>query len=302
MSIVLNWGQQPGQTLDSIEIYRYAGPRQTVNPNSPGTPIATLPGNATSYEDTTTTAYATYQYRIVSVKGTDKVMGMPIVQGDFPMTGPGPQELIRGDWYRGYFGTLRNTEFILSAAELNGLIGFSAWNATPALYHKFVYKGRILFIPDGYTMAGTSWNTQYQQGLMWGTNDAGLRIPYGLSGVNQRKTFNKNGYEYVLRLPRMADYAQTDNSNFYSAPNSYLLEGEWHNTIDSLLRYNGVVRRFDHLPIQGGGSVTDGYATLFANGYSNQLAMVYIPNSPQQGTYINQTTSVTARHVIELVL
>ncbi|MCT7475967.1 hypothetical protein N5V81_13370 [Escherichia coli] len=64
----------------------------------------------------------------VAVKGTEKVMGLPIVQGDFPMTGPGPQELIRGDWHRGYFGTLTNEEFILNHAELNGLIGFNAWN------------------------------------------------------------------------------------------------------------------------------------------------------------------------------
>lgn len=271
MSIVLNWRQQPGQTLDSIEIYRYGTPRQNVDPNNPGTPIVVLPGNAVTYEDTTTDAFATYQYRIVSVKGTDKVMGMPIVQGDFPYTGPGPQELIRGDWWRGYFGTLSNTEFILNAGELNGLIGFTAWNQNVTLFHKFVYKGRILFIPDSGTRSGTTWREQYNLGLMWGTDDTGRRIPSGLTGVNQRKTFNKDGFEYVLRLPRFAEYTTTDSTNFYSNPAAYAIEGEWWNTIDSLYRYNGWVRRFDHVERTATGTAVNGQgATLFANGYSNQ--------------------------------
>ncbi|AWN08860.1 putative virion structural protein [Salmonella phage SPAsTU] len=304
MSIVLNWKQQPGQTLDSIEIYRYVNPRQSVNPNSPGSPLVVLPGNATTYEDTTTAPWTTYQYRIVSVKGNDKVMGMPIVQGDFPYTGPGPQELIRGDWWRGYFGTLSNTEFILNAAELNGLIGFTAWNQNVTLFHKFVFKGRILFIPDSGTKVSTTWREQYNQGLMWGTDDTGQRIPNNVTGVNQRKTFNKNGFEYVLRLPRMVDYTQNaDNTNYYGSPASYAQEGEWWNTIDSIYRYNGWVRRFDHVerPASGSGTNVQG-VTLFANGYSNLYGMVFLAASPMSPTYVNMDTACFVQHVIELVL
>ncbi|MEY5681666.1 hypothetical protein WI971_23760 [Salmonella enterica subsp. enterica serovar Corvallis] len=299
MSIILNWKQQPGQTLDSIEIYRYDGPRQSVNPVSPGEPIATLPGNTTTYEDKSTEAYKTYQYRIVAVKGKEKVMGLPIVQGDFPMTGPGPQELIRGDWWRGYFGTLTNEEFIFSYVEMNGLIGFYAWNNSPKLFHKFVYKGRILFIPDTYTRSGTSWNEQYRQGLAWGTDDFGS-APAGVTNTNQRKTFNKDGYEYVLRLPRLADYNYVHSSYFIGS--SYLLEGEWHNTFASLFRYSGVVRRLGDLPTRTGTAQADVTSTLFANGYSNNSPWYYRAGAPDSPSWTSQSNGATVFHVIELVL
>lgn len=299
MSIILNWKQQPGQTLDSIEIYRYVNPRQSVNPNSPGEPIVVLPGNTTTYEDTTTEAYKTYQYRIVAVKGTEKVMGLPIVQGDFPMTGPGPQELIRGDWHRGYFGTLTNEEFILNHVELNGLIGFNAWNQAPTLFHKFVFKGRILFIPDTMTRSGTTWNEQYQYGLAWGTDDYGYP-PQGLSNVNQLRTFNKDGFEYVLRLPRLGDYNYGHSQ--YLNGSGYLLDGEWHNTFASLFRYSGTVRRFGDLPTRTGTSVTDITSTLFANGYDRGTPWYYRASYPDSPTWVSQTASGTVFHVIELVL
>lgn len=299
MSIILNWKQQPGQTLDSIEIYRYVNPRQSVNPVAPGEPIVTLPGNTTTYEDKTTEAYKTYQYRIVAVKGTEKVMGLPIVQGDFPMTGPGPQELIRGDWHRGYFGTLTNEEFILNHVELNGLIGFTAWNQAPTLFHKFVFKGRILFIPDTMTRSGTTWNDQYQQGLAWGTDDYGYP-PQGLSNVTQRRTFNKDGFEYVLRLPRLGDYNYSHSQ--YLNGSGYLLDGEWHNTYASLFRYSGTVRRFGDLPTRSGTSVTDITSTLFANGYDRATPWYYRASYPDSPTWVSQNTSATVFHVIELVL
>lgn len=299
MSIILNWKQQPGQTLDSIEIYRYDNPRQSVNPVAPGEPIVTLPGNTTTYDDKTTEAYKTYQYRIVAVKGTEKVMGLPIVQGDFPMTGPGPQELIRGDWHRGYFGTLTNEEFILNHAELNGLIGFNAWNQAPTLFHKFVFKGRILFIPDTVTRLGTTWNEQYQQGLAWGTDDYGFP-PRGVATTNQRRTFNKDGYEYVVRLPRLGDYSYGHST--YLSSGGYFQDGEWHNTFASLFRYAGVVRRFGDLPTRSGGSPTDSSATLFANGYDNATPWYYRSNSPDSPSYTSSTNSASVVHVIELVL
>ncbi|QVW28670.1 putative virion structural protein [Erwinia phage pEa_SNUABM_8] len=300
MSIVLSWKPQPGQTLDAVEIYRYAAPRGTVNPNSPGTPLAILPGNATTYEDTTVTANTTYQYRIMSVKGSDKVMGFPIIQADFTYTGPGPQKLIRGDWWCGYFGTLPNTDFILNFSELNGLIGFSAWNNSPLIYHKFVFKGRILFIPDTCTRNGTTWEDQYRQGLMWGTDDVG-NSPYGMSqNVNQRKTVAKNGFEYVVRLPRLGDYNQVHNVNMGSF--NFYSEGEWLNTFGRLVRYNGALKRFSDYDLRAGTNYPDVTATWFANGYNSQLPWFYRASTPESPTYTNQNVSGVAFHVLELVL
>lgn len=300
MSIVLNWKPQPGKTLDSIEIYRLS-PRVAFNPNSPGTPLVVLPGNATSYEDKTTTANGTYQYRIMSVKGTDKVVGFPIVQADFTHTGPGPQKLIRGNWDCGYFGTLTNLEFILNAAELNGLIGFAAWNQNVVLFHKFVFRGRILFIPDTPTRVGATWENHYSQGLMWGTDDFGS-APQGVSqNVNQRRTVNKNGYEYVVRLPRLIEYNQYHNSS--ASAFSLFSEGEFLNTFGRLFRYNGALKRFSDFDLRiGQGNPGDMTATLFANGYNTALPWYYRSTYVESPSYTNQATAGSAMHVLELVL
>ncbi|ANZ50341.1 putative virion structural protein [Erwinia phage vB_EamM_Phobos] len=301
MSIVLNWKQQPGQVLDSIEIYRYANARATPNPNALGTPLATLPGDATTYEDTAVISNQVYQYRVVSVKGTDKVMGLPIVQGYFPYTGPGPQELLRGDWWIGYFGTLTNQEFFLNSADMNGRAGFGVWNQNPVLFHKFAYKGKIIFIPNSPTMMGTSYNNQYLAGLIWGMSGAGRFTPNGLSAVDQRKTVIKDGFEYIIRLPELYD-SGSYSSNYNSL--AFFVQGEWYNTMVRLYRGAPATMpgRWGDLDVVPGNAGTDQGVALFAQAYNNQVSIYYRGSYPDSVSTINNANSATVYHVLELIL
>ena len=302
MSILLNWRQQPGQQLDSIEIYRFA-PRAVPNPNNLGTPYVVLAGTATSYEDTAVDNYATYQYRVVSVKGTDKVMGLPIIQAYYPQTGPGPQDLLRGDWWNGYFGTLTPEEFFLNAAELNGLMGQSFTNQNVALWHKFVYKGKILFIPDTPTASGYTYNQMYSYGLVWGTNDNGKFTPYNQTARNQYRTVKKNGYEYVVRLPQCVDGGSFNT--YYSSNPTTWTDGEWMNTWVRLFRMNvtaGYPARVSDLDPRAGSSAAEVGCALMQQGYNNQYAMYYRSTYYNNPSYVDVASSATMYHVFELVL
>lgn len=302
MSILLNWRQQPGQQLDSIEIYRFA-PRAVPNPNNLGTPYVVLAGTATSYEDTAVDNYATYQYRVVSVKGTDKVMGLPIIQAYYPQTGPGPQDLLRGDWWNGYFGTLTPEEFFLNAAELNGLMGQSFTNQNIALWHKFVYKGKILFIPDTPTATGYTYNQMYSYGLVWGTNDTGKFTPSGQSARNQYRTVKKNGYEYVVRLPQWSD-GGAYSSYYYNNPGNWT-DGEWMNTWGRLFRINvaaGYPARVSDLDPRAGSSYNEAGCALMQQGYNNYNTIFYRSSYYNSPSYIDNNSGATMYHVFELVL
>lgn len=298
MSITLSWKQQPRQTLDSIEIYRFADPRATPNPLALGTPLAVLPGDATSYVDNTVANYATYQYRIVSVKGGDKSMGAPIVQGYFPQTGPGPQELLRGDWYCGYFGTLTNSEFFLNAGEFNGLFGSQLWGYSPVLFHKFVFRGKILFFPDTLTAQNTPWRT-YAAGVMYGVDNNGPLVPSGYSGVNQKRTVVKNGYEYIVRLPTLVDGVYSSSWN----NQTYYNQGEWHNTMGRLYRTGLSLPRFNDLPLQSGASPTALGCALMASAVDvGRTYWYWNPAAPTSPATIDVDSNCSIFHVLELVL
>ncbi|QVW55326.1 hypothetical protein pEaSNUABM29_00286 [Erwinia phage pEa_SNUABM_29] len=300
MPITLTWKQKANQTLDSIEIYRISNPRGTINPNNPGTPLAVLPGNATSYEDNTVENYKTYQYRIVSVKGTDKVFGFPVIQGYFPHTGPGPQKIIRGDWYCGYFGTIDAKDFIINSAEMNALAGVGIWNQNPVLFHKFVYKNRILFFPDTNTNVSQTYNFYYQNGFAWGTPDNGKVVPSGLGVSLQRKTVIKNGYEYVVRLPYLFDYdAPGTAAGSYS---SYTADGEWFNTMCRLWRYSGSQQRFDDRDLPGSGGYNTAGSVIFAHMWANSAEYQNAANSPEGISNISNTSGTYSTTVLELVL
>ncbi|QVW55792.1 hypothetical protein pEaSNUABM9_00211 [Erwinia phage pEa_SNUABM_9] len=300
MPITLTWKQKANQTLDSIEIYRISNPRGTINPNNPGTPLAVLPGTATTYEDNTVENYKTYQYRIVSVKGTDKVFGFPVIQGYFPHTGPGPQKIIRGDWFCGYFGTIDAKDFIVNAAEMNALTGLTLWNQSPALFHKFVYKNRILFIPDANTNVSQSYNFFYQNGFAWGTPDNGKVIPSGAGQTAQRKTVTKSGYEYVVRLPYLFDYDAPGQAS--SSYPQYTADGEWFNTMCRVWRYNGTQQKYDDRDMPGTGSYNTGGSTMFANMWTNSAVYLNAANSPESISNLSNTNGAYTYMVLELVL
>lgn len=298
MPITLNFAQRKPQALDNIEIYRKTPGNATIDVNAPGTPLATLPGDATSYEDNAVENNTTYRYWIAAVKDGERVFNTPTAQGFFLDTGPGPQKLLYGDWHAGYFGTVTPAE-LFTYAELNSLVLYvfaydvSAW-------HKFIYKNRILFM-SANAIISTTPQQIYNQGLMYGQDGNGY-VPTWATARNQRRTVAKNGYEYVVRLPYLFDYKYW-TSYVASGSTELYLEGEWFNTFARLYNYSGQLPRFDDLPVGTTDSTTAPQSALFAamTGASGQwYNRPPYPESPAWGNY--GTTTIRSIAVLELVL
>ncbi|QVW28667.1 putative virion structural protein [Erwinia phage pEa_SNUABM_8] len=308
MTIRLSWPSQVDKALTGIEIYRKVGWNATIDVYNPGTPLATLAGDAVEFvEDVANlTSKTIYKYWVAAVKGSERLFSQPITQGFFLDTGPGPQTLKRGDWYAGYFGTLTNAEFF-NSTEIKQQLPVAKGNLfqyDPPIWYKFVYKGRIIFVPNSRHASGYAFTDAYSQGMAYGTEDNGLIVPTGKNPIKQDTKITKDGRTYRVRLPYALDYdtvsgATADYSN-----------GEWRNTMGRM--FAGVSAAFallglgawDNLPLLGSTSATTdaGAAamvpmyqvgtTLYAQGYSTMA--ITTSNTP--------TGAHTLWFVFELIL
>lgn len=240
MTIRLSWPSQASKALTSIEIYRKVGHSATLDINNPGTPTATVAGDATQYvEDVANlTEKTVYTYWIAAVKGTERLFSAPIVQGFFLDTGPGPQKLLMGDWYAGYFGVVSNQELAAREDIIGAGGGLTAAQAAQYKYaqnwwYKFVYKGRIVYYPNVRTGYAAYADT-YNAGMAYGIDGVGPIVPTGANptaGVPQTAMFTKNGYKYRVRLPYGLDYSVSVASTDYD-------NGEFRNTFARLFATN----------------------------------------------------------------
>lgn len=231
MTIRLSWPSQAGKGLTAIEIYRKEGWNATIDVYNPGAPHATLSGNAVEFVDNidTLTKNTTYRYWVAAVKDSERLIGNPITQGFYPDTGPGPQTILRGDWASGYFGTVPNTEFF-NTAELKLMLTPQQGNMfvyDPQEWHKFIFRGRIVFFPATMHSKTNSVQMAYQYGMMYGTDDDGSIVPLGATATKQDCKVTKDGRTYRIRLPYAvpydADISGQDHNN-----------GEWRNTMGRL--------------------------------------------------------------------
>ncbi|EHV4349911.1 hypothetical protein K0L68_001439 [Salmonella enterica] len=298
MPITLNFAQRKPQALDNIEIYRKTPGNATIDVNAPGTPLATLPGDATSYEDNAVENNTTYRYWIAAVKDGERVFNTPTAQGFFLDTGPGPQKLLYGDWHAGYFGTVTPAE-LFTYAELNSLV-VNIFSYAVSAWHKFIYKNRILFMSDNAIISTTPQQI-YNQGLMYGQDGNGY-VPSWATARNQRRTVEKNGYEYVVRLPYLFDYKYW-TASVGSGNSELFLDGEWFNTFARLYNYSGQLPRFDDLPVGPTDSTTAPQTAFFAamcNASGQWYNRPPYPESPAWGNY--GTSGIRSIVVLELVL
>lgn len=228
MTIRISWPTQTGKALTSIELYRAVGFDAKLDPLNPGTPYKVLDPTATGYvEDLKDLTEKTiYCYWVAAVKGTERLFGGRIVQGYFLDTGPGPTEIMRGDWACGYFGPVSTTDFFslndvrsqLTAAQL------SSYNREPVGWHKFINRGRIIFIPEHPQFFGVL-TALYNAGMMYGTDDNGIGTLPTPAGVKQNTRVKKDGREYKIRMP----WAGVPGTNQLS-----LTESEWTHTMARL--------------------------------------------------------------------
>lgn len=312
MTIRLSWPSQASKALTSIEIYRKVGHSATLDINNPGTPTATVAGDATQYvEDVANlTEKTVYTYWIAAVKGTERLFSAPIVQGFFLDTGPGPQKLLMGDWYAGYFGVVSNQELASRDDIIGATGGLTAAQAAQYKYaqncwYKFVYKGRILYYPNVRTGYANIVDV-YNAGMVYGVDGVGSAVPQGANpagGVPQSAMFTKNGYKYRVRLPYVLDYGVTGTSTDYDS-------GEFRNTFARMFAstYNYTdpkdQGKFASLPLQSNGTTTTEIgATAMAPFYNTQFAFYnygYNPTAITNSAIGSNTFSMF--FVLELVL
>lgn len=180
MDTILKWTNLNVGSF-TTKIYRGLAPLDRANLSDP---IATLTAGESTYTDTTTVRGTLYYYVFETIKGSDKVPSNNIAVRAVPRKGPGPEGIIQGDYTYGYFGSLLSSEFIntpdLSAAI--GLTGGAVYQAGP-VWHKWIRKGKILYIPQGAIRSGVPWNALYASGAVFGVDGPGPRNPG--SPVNQ---------------------------------------------------------------------------------------------------------------------
>lgn len=230
MGIKLKWDSQTDQHLDSVEIYRSDKP---IDPNSPGTPVATLAGDAVAWEDTNVRVGNTYYYSVAVVKGSNRSFAANQTQGYYSNLGPGPSKVIRGDWLRGYFGEIAPTEWATVTdvtdkikAQLKSVVGITLAVNTTDIWYKFVYKGKILIIPNRQLITSSNWQNGYNAGFIYGTNDFG-KTPTGDAGnVNQLTIIEVSGQRYIARAIRLSDKPFTQ----YLTDAADFNDSEWKGT------------------------------------------------------------------------
>lgn len=310
MTIRLSWPSQASKALTAIEIYRKVGHSATLDVNNPGSPIATVSGTATEYVEPVAnlTEKTVYTYWVAAVKDTERLFSAPIVQGFFLDTGPGPQKLLMGDWYAGYFGQVSTTEFASRDDIMGPNSGLTATQQAQfntsgmSGWYKFVFKGRILFYPNRAT-GYRDITAIYNAGMVYGTDDAGGTRPNGVAAVTQNAMFTKGGYKYRVRLPYYTDYANAGGTDYDS--------GEWRNTMARMFGTTYNYSAFDQgkfsaqpsLSAGSSSSPSDSGSTAMAPLYTTTTTMHNVGYNPYSITY-DTNTSFTwyAMFVFELVL
>lgn len=203
MSIRINW-VNPNVDFDEVRIYRTTVPLDYGN--IPTSPLITLTTGET-YLDTSALAETYYYYTIAVVTNGEVVLNPSTLAYQLLNSGPGPQTLQCGDWLHGYFGVVPPAE-LASAAELAKLAQASPQTRV-FTWCKFIVKGKILFVPTDWLSEYTTWNTLYNNGLVFGINGPGP-TPSDLTATNQYKVFAKGDDEFIVRLPRLQEEGNFD--------------------------------------------------------------------------------------------
>lgn len=223
MGIKLNWKAVPGQTLDSIEIYRSDTP---IDRGNPGTPLATVSGTALEYEDNTVKNKHMYYYCIAGVKGDERAWGENHQAGYFSETGPGAHSPVRGDWTAGFMDTLAGSKFITGPSLAEKLPKIATLNGVSTIqkWWKVCYKGKILFVASNNMYSTPAW--AYDNGLMYGVKGPGRVWAHGADGnVDQLTTVEIDGLTYIVRMLRL----DPDNNTKYlgDEPTKGMIGSEW---------------------------------------------------------------------------
>lgn len=175
MYIDLQWANLNSNDV-KLEIYRGDAPLDRA---ALANPIATLTAGETSYRDSDNIVLGKdYYYVFVTSNASDRVVSQNYRVQAVGRRGPGEQTLAQGTNELGYFGPITSADFI----NINDLVTrtnlrtqATALNISYSnpVWHKFVRKGKILFIPERPVAYSISWQHLYNLGMVYGREDSG---------------------------------------------------------------------------------------------------------------------------------
>lgn len=197
MGVKLTWQNRGTVPLDSIKIYRSATKTGEL------VLIDTIAGTALSYEDTTMpTTNRVYWYSVASVLNGNETRGQLTPMGHFPDSGPGPKNIILGDWEFGYFGEVTTDLSALPTFdEVAAAGGFNkSTNAadTPTKFRKWVINGKIIYMPNA-VIGTTSANNLITYKLLKPVNNDSAPV----------LSIGKGNYGFKVRVPNGSTLVDT---------------------------------------------------------------------------------------------
>ncbi|UYE93545.1 hypothetical protein [Shewanella phage FishSpeaker] len=192
--LTIFWDNPNELSFDHIDVYRSS------SKNGEFVKVATLPSTALQFKDTALPKmHHVYYYKIVFVdEYMDDADSIAFPMGYYPLgTGPGPQELMRGNWNLGYFGPV-NIGLLPSFGEIAAVLKHDPPQIfSPFVWHKFVAQSNIIYVPDKWV----AWNQTAVSAINLNTPGEDRDDVIGL--------LTKDGHNYSVRAP----YADSSRRN-----------------------------------------------------------------------------------------
>lgn len=230
MAILLSWkNNNPPQNV--LRIYRSETTFDTANLPAP---LATLPGDAKSYTDTTAVGAKSYSYLLQVSNGQEVVYSKTPTITHIKNRGPGPQMLQQGDYDCGYFGEVSADELPSVFAAFGVAPGYiGTLNNYPSVYHKFAWKGRILYygaiMLSAVQVYGSSRNKLTRSGLVYNFTNAALQ-------ATVQNVHSKNGFSFHARCPRSTPENWDGTTSPFTKQNLENPDTEFNQILGSLMR------------------------------------------------------------------
>lgn len=180
---------------------------------------------------------------------------------DTGYTGPGSQKLIRYDVENdvGYYGLVDQTDLFtfdqIEAAGKMTLDGTATNRVVTNKWHKFWFKGKVIYSPQRTIRTVPTWNNLYAAGFMYGTDDNGVFPPVGAE-VNQLTVIPKitNGRRdwFKIRSPRMSLIDPTGNPYLVPpATDPNVIKSEFSLTAERVMPTIGIKDPWDNSGVIG---------------------------------------------------
>lgn len=231
MAILLSW-KNNNPASNTLRIYRT---ETTFDMANLPAPIATLAGNTQSYTDETAQGAKSYTYLIQVSNGSEVVYTKSPTVVNIKNRGPGPQMLQQGDYDCGYFGEVSVDELpsVFTAFGVSpNFVGDT--DKYPLVYHKFAWKGRILYYGAEPLYATRLSNNTLRRKY----TRSGLK--FNFSNTETQATVlnivNKNNYSFHARCPRSTPENWDGTTSFSNLANLQNPDTEFNQILGAITR------------------------------------------------------------------